>query len=75
MYGLQNFVTSTNGATGCTRVYLMKSTDKVVHAFRIFHKMVETKFDKKIKALRSNNGGEYISKKFQSYLSDNGINL
>lgn len=75
MYGLQNFVTFTNGATGCTGVYLMKSTDKVVHVFRICHKMVETKFDRKIKALRSNNGGKYTSKKFQSYLSDNGINL
>lgn len=35
--------------------------------------MVIVKFDKKIKALRSDNGGEYRFQEFQSYLSENGI--
>lgn len=35
--------------------------------------MVETKLDRKIKVLRSGNGGEYIHKEFQTYLSGNGI--
>lgn len=54
-------------------MYLLKSKDEVLHVFMDFHKMVETKFGRKIKALRSDNGGKYVSKKFQSYLSDNGI--
>lgn len=31
--------------------------------------MIETHFDKKIKILRSDNGGEYISSAFGSYLN------
>lgn len=34
--------------------------------------MVEGKFDKKMKGFRSDNGGEYMSHEFQSYLSENG---
>lgn len=35
--------------------------------------MVKTQFDRKIKVLHSDNGGEYTSKEFQVYMSDKGI--
>lgn len=49
-------------------MYLMKSKDEVVHAFKNFHKMVETKFDRKIRIFHFANGGEYTSEVFQGYL-------
>lgn len=35
--------------------------------------MIGTQFDKKIKLLRSDNGGEYLSSTFGSYLNQHGI--
>ena len=35
--------------------------------------MVENKIGKKLKCLRSNNGGEYCSHEFEDYCSTNGI--
>lgn len=54
-------------------MYLLKSRTEVLHMFKSFHKMVDVQFDKKIKVLRSNNGGEYVSQKFQMYLNESGI--
>lgn len=54
-------------------MYIMKSKDEILHAFKSYHKMVETKFDRKAKVLCFNNSGEYTSKEFQIYLSDNGM--
>ena len=34
-----------------------------------FKSMAETQFSSKLKTLRSDGGGEYISKEFKSYLS------
>lgn len=60
-------------ATGCTRVYLVKSKQEVLSIFKNFHKMVENQFDREIKVLRSDNGGEYISHEFKSFPSENEI--
>lgn len=54
-------------------MYLLKSSTEVLHMFKSFHKMVDVQFDKKIRVLRSNNGGKYVSQKFQMYLNDSGI--
>lgn len=35
--------------------------------------MVENQFDRKIKVLKSDNGGEYISREFKSFPSENEI--
>lgn len=35
----------------------------------MFHKLVETQFDTNVKVLQSDNGGEYLSHNFTSYLS------
>lgn len=41
--------------------------------FKMFYKTIELKFDKKIKALWPENGGEYVSQEFHFYLIENGI--
>lgn len=40
---------------------------------KMFYKTIELKFDKKIKALRPENGGEYVSQELHFYLIENGI--
>lgn len=69
------FVTFIDDATKCTWVYLMKPKDKFLREFKAYHKMIETKFDRKIKVFRLDNGDEYTAKEFQAYLPRNGIEL
>lgn len=54
-------------------MYLLKSRTEVLHMFKSFHKTVDVQFEKKIKVLRSDNGGEYVSQEFHMYLNDSGI--
>lgn len=44
-----------------------------MECFKVFEAMVETQKDKKIKILRSDNGGEFCSHNFESYLKQHGI--
>ncbi|GJV83567.1 retrotransposon protein, putative, ty1-copia subclass [Tanacetum coccineum] len=46
---------------------------KVFETFKVFKAEVELQLGKKIKALRSDRGGEYLSQEFKDYLSENGI--
>ena len=41
--------------------------------FKEFKALIENLSNKKIKTLRSNNGGEYISKEFEAFCKDAGI--
>ena len=41
--------------------------------FKHFKNLVETQYSAKIKFLRSDNGGEYLSSQFQHFCSNNGI--
>ena len=41
--------------------------------FKEFKALIENLSDKKIKTLRSDNGGEYISKEFEDFCKDAGI--
>jgi len=60
----------------CTRLswlYLMKHKSEVFDVFIKFYNMVLTQFNTKIQILRSDNGGEYLSKKIGSFISQNGL--
>jgi hypothetical protein len=54
-------------------VYLLKSKDQVLPAFKRFIAQVENITSHKILTFRSDNGGEYCSKDFQSYCTQHGI--
>ena len=41
--------------------------------FRTFLALVENQIDKTLKCLRSDNGGEYVSKAFQAFCDSKGI--
>lgn len=58
--------------TRFTLIYLLVHKSKVQAKFVQFKVMAETQFSSKIKALRSDRGGEYTSKAFESFLSSDG---
>ena len=51
----------------------MKKNDQTFSKFCEFKALVEKDSRKQVKALRSDNGGEYISNKFKEFCSREGI--
>jgi hypothetical protein len=54
-------------------VYLMKHKSETFEKFKEFQSEVENHRNKKIKFLRSDRGGEYLSYEFGTYLRQCGI--
>jgi hypothetical protein len=54
-------------------VYFLKSKDEVFRKFKEFKALIENLSERKIKILRSDNGGEYTSKEFVNFCKDVGI--
>jgi transposase InsO family protein len=53
-----------------TWVYFLKSKDEVHGKFKEFKALVENLSERKIKILRSDNGGEYTLNEFRSFCRD-----
>ena len=51
----------------------MKAKSEVFEKFKEFKALIENLSDKKIKTLRSDNGGEYTLKEFEAFCKDVGI--
>jgi transposase InsO family protein len=51
----------------------MKTKDEVFNGFQEFRAQVENLTGKKIKVLRSNNGGKYTSRDFSDFYKEVGI--
>nr|GEU37211.1 hypothetical protein [Tanacetum cinerariifolium] len=71
--GASYFVTFTNDFSHYDYVYLLKHKHEVFETFKVFQKEVENQLGKVIKSLRSDRGGEYMSKEFLDHLKDHGI--
>ena len=56
-----------------TWLYLLKKKSEAFDCFQTFKKFVENECDKKIKCLRSDNGGEYVSNEFNKFCDVNRI--
>ena len=56
-----------------TWIYFLKSKDEVSNKFKEFKASIENLTGKKIKILRSNNGGEYTSNEFKDFCKGEGI--
>jgi hypothetical protein len=56
-----------------TWIYFLKTKDEVFSRFQEFKALVENQTGKKIKVLRSDNGGEYTSKEFEGFCKEAGI--
>lgn len=51
----------------------MKKKDQMFSKFFVFKALVEKDNGRKVKALRSNNDGEYVSNEFKKFCASEGI--
>ena len=71
--GKRYFVTFIDDYTRCCKVYFMKNKSEVFNKFKEFELCTTNECGLSIGTLRSDNGGEYLSKEFVSYLQSRGI--
>eukprot|EP00253_Pinus_taeda_P018864 PITA_18864 len=71
--GSQYFLTFIDDFTRKTWVYFLKNKSEVFEKFRNFKTLVENQSGLHIKVLRTDRGGEYISKEFLRFCRENGI--
>jgi transposase InsO family protein len=71
--GKRYFITLIDDAIRFCYVYLLKTKDEALNYFKIYKAEVETQLEKKIKRLRSDRGGEYLSNDFDLFCAEYGI--
>ena len=71
--GYRYFLTFIDDLSRYGYVYLMKHKSQTFEKFKQFQSEVENHHNKKIKFLRSNRGGEYLSYEFGLHLKQCGI--
>jgi len=54
-------------------VYFLKKKSYAADRLREFFALVERQFEAKVKRLRSDRGGEFLSKSFESWLESQGV--
>ena len=71
--GNKYFVTFVDDYSRCCAVYFLKSKAEVSEKFKQFERRVANDSSQNIASLWSDNGGEYVSEEFESYLESKGI--
>src|SRR5665213_3518279 len=71
--GYRYFVTFTDDYSRYGYLYLMRHKSETFEKFKEFQHEVELQLGKKVRAIRSDRGGEYLSYEFEDYLRDCGI--
>ncbi|KAK8696819.1 hypothetical protein V6N13_001944 [Hibiscus sabdariffa] len=71
--GYQYFITFTDDFSRYVYIYLMRHKSEALERFKEFKNEVQNQHGKSIKALRSDRGGEYLSKDFDELLKECGI--
>lgn len=71
--GSRYFMTMIDDKSRYIHVYFMKHKSEVTKIFKQHVTMVERQKDRKVKAIRSDNGTEYVNKEFDEYLRVLGI--
>ena len=71
--GFQYFITFTDDFSRYGYIYLMKHKSESFEKFKVFKNEVQNQLGKNIKMLRSDRGGEYLSREFVDHLRDCGI--
>ncbi|GJW43297.1 retrotransposon protein, putative, ty1-copia subclass [Tanacetum coccineum] len=73
--GTSYFITFKDDFSRYGFVYLMKHKHEVFETFKVFQNEVENQLGKKIKVIRFDRGGEYLSHEFVNYMKSCGINV
>lgn len=71
--GAEHFVTFVDENTHYVWVYVLKNKHEVFQTFRGWKSLVEKASGHKLKTFRTDNGGEFTSTEFESYLREEGI--
>jgi len=71
--GSQYFINFTDDFSKYGYVYLMKQKSKTLEKFKKIQNEVENERGKKMKAMRSDHGGEYLSHEFSNHVKSCGI--
>jgi hypothetical protein len=71
--GKRYFMTFIDDYTRFCYMYLLKSKDKALYYFKVYKTEVENQLERKIKHVRSNQGGEYFSNEFNLFCEEHGI--
>ena len=56
-------------------IHFLKHKSEFFGLFKVFKALVENQFGRKLKVLRSDNGGEYVKYEFIQYCVDVGIQM
>ena len=71
--GAEYFLSFIDDKTRYVWVYFLRTKGEVYEKFLEWKAMVELATEKRLKAIRTDNGGEYTSRKFQEYLKTEGV--
>jgi hypothetical protein len=71
--GYRYFLTFTDDLSIYGYIYLIKHKSEIFKKFKEFQNKVKNQLNRKIKHLRSNRGGEYLSFEFEMHLKACGI--
>jgi transposase InsO family protein len=71
--GYRWFVLFIDDCTRMTWVYLLKRKEEVAEVFKVFFTMIQNQYEKNIKMVRSDNGGEFVNKVLQDFFVRKGI--
>lgn len=67
------FISFINDLSTKTCVYFLHEKSEACDAFKSFKALVENEYEKKIKCLRIDRGGEFYSKEFEALCDENRI--
>jgi hypothetical protein len=73
--GSRYFVTFIDDYSRYTHVYFIQRKDQVLEKFKEFVTLARNLTGKQVKTLRTDNGGEYCSKEFNSYLKQKTLSI
>lgn len=71
--GGEYFLKFTDDNTHDVWIYILKHKDKLFPCFLEWKALVEKSMNQKLKALHTDNGGEYVSAEFQRHLKKEGV--
>ena len=71
--GCRYYICFVDAYTRYTSIYLLENRSQALHAFQLYKALLENLTGHKIKALQTDNGREYLSNAFKTFLQKNGI--